>query len=114
MPRSRVRTAVSLPPPSRYWRAADAEAVINRLDESGLSVHSFARREGLNAQRLYRWRRALGRGEPPSPGFVELVSGATAPVEVVFQSGVVLRVPAGFDDETVRRLVSLLKGASRC
>ena len=103
--------------PRRRWRAADARAVLDRLQESGLSARSFAMQEGLNVQRLYKWQRALaGReGGPTAPAFVEVVGGGAAPLEVVLRSGVVLRVPVGFDGETVRRLVEILeKQSSRC
>ena len=50
-----------------------------------------------------------------APSFVEVMRGpSNSVVEVVFASGTVLRVPFGFDDETVRRLVDLLEGRSRC
>lgn len=115
MPRSRSRVpCAEETTPSVYWRETEARAVLERLDDSGLSVRGFAQREGLNVQRLYRWRRALARGDgAPAPSFVEIVRGTKAPVvEVVLPSGAVLRVPAGFDGETVRRLVVVLEGAS--
>jgi DNA-binding transcriptional regulator YiaG len=56
MPRSRSRALTQIATTSgRHWRTADAEAVLQRLDASGLSIRAFARREGLNVQRLYRW-----------------------------------------------------------
>lgn len=117
MPNSRSRVPFArATAPSVYWREADARAVLAQLDHSGLSVRGFARREGLNVQRLYRWRRALaGDDAAPVPSFVEIVGGPKAPaIEVVLPSGAVLRVPAGFDEETVRRLVTILVGAVRC
>ena len=81
--------------PVRYWRMTEASEVVTRLEASGLSVREFARQEGLNVQRLYRWRRALAGGEMPrAPRFLEVVPGASSSVvEVVLLSGAVLRVP---------------------
>jgi D-alanine-D-alanine ligase-like ATP-grasp enzyme len=116
MPRSRSRSLVQLATSTRrHWRQSDAEAVLDRLDTSGLSARAFARSEGLNVQRLYRWQRVLGGRDAKRPSFVEVVGAAPARLDVVLRSGVVLRVPAGFDGETVRRLVEALDGRpSRC
>ncbi len=109
MPRSRSQALVQLSVSSRrHWRPEDAESVLERLETSGLSVRAFARRERLNVQRIYWWQRVLARRNASSPAFVEVVGGTTAHLEIVLRSGVVLRVPPGFDGETVRRLVDAL------
>lgn len=41
------------------WTEAHARRVLDACDESGLSVAEFARREGIRARRLYRWRDRL-------------------------------------------------------
>jgi len=113
---SRFRShAVFQPAPPRsggYWRSADAKAVLDRVEASGLSVRAFARREGLSVQRLYRWRRALGAGGAAKPAFIEVVgaSSTAARLEIVFRSGVALRVPDRFDEQAVRSLVEILEG----
>ncbi len=113
MPRPRSRALTQIATTSgRHWRTADAEGVLKRLDASGLSTRAFARREGLNVQRLYRWQRVLAGRDAARPAFVEVVGGAPAGLEVVLRSGVVLRVPSGFDAEAVRRLVDALEGKS--
>jgi hypothetical protein len=43
------------------WTASDAEKVLEELDASGQSVAEFALERGLQAVRLSRWRRRLGR-----------------------------------------------------
>jgi transposase-like protein len=89
---------------------AEAKAVIRRLELSRLSVAQFASRENLDAQRLYLWRRKLRAGRRTTPGFIEFKPTPAVAVEVVLRSGHVLRVPGGFDEEAVRRLVVLLEG----
>jgi hypothetical protein len=39
------------------WTESQAREALAALDASGLSAFAFARREGLDTQRLYRWRR---------------------------------------------------------
>ena len=58
------------------WTEADAVAALAALKQSGLSVALFAAREGLDAQRLYVWRRKLARHSD----FIELTP--TTPVDV--------------------------------
>lgn len=114
MPRSKSRSLVQDTIRSRrHWRTDDARAVLERLTSSGLSVQNFAAREGLNVARLYRWRKAIASvGAPgsPTPAFLEVARGPRPGVEVVLPTGVILRVPNGFEDETVRRLVEILEG----
>jgi transposase-like protein len=98
----------------RRWSADEARAVLARLDSSRLTVREFAEREGLDRQRLYRWRTQLG--STTAPTFVEIAGpGRGGAIEVVLRSGHVLRVPSEFETETVRRLVEILDdGAARC
>jgi hypothetical protein len=98
-----------------YWRIDDARAVLARQAASGLSLRGFALREGLSVARLYRWRREVA-GAAGRPAFLEVLPARPRPpVEVVLGTGVVLRVPVGFEDETVRRLVDILgRQGARC
>jgi transposase-like protein len=111
LPRGLFRDSLQL---KRRWTPDDARAVLGRLESSGLTVREFAEREGLDRQRLYRWRTQFGPTAVPT--FVEIarpVRGAA--IEVVLRSGHVLRVPAEFETETVRRLVEILAdGPARC
>ena len=109
------RGAVSSSPSvRRRWRSEDARAVLERLRSSGLSVREFAALEKLDVQRLYRWRALLGSTTSGRNTFVEIKPTALPVIEVVLRSGDTLRVPRGFDEDTVRRLVTVLQGASRC
>jgi transposase-like protein len=110
----------------RRWRAAEARAALNALAESGLSVSAFAEREGLDEERLYRWRRRFareGKAEarivtpPATPAIIELRAATsrsprrveTEPVEIVLVSGVVLRVAETIDPARLARLVAALE-----
>ena len=44
---------------NRRWSEADARVVIEALERSGEPVTAFARRHGLDKQRIYQWRSRL-------------------------------------------------------
>lgn len=102
------------------WTHDDARQVIAALERSGQSVSVFAAEHGIDAQRLYVWRRRLGaRAERTT--FRELAVSPTRGaleelerLEVVFPSGVFLRVPTSFDSDALARLFEVLAQASVC
>jgi transposase len=59
----------------RHWTSADAQSALTALGASGLPLAKFAKREGLVAERLYRWRRQLGAASKATakpPAFIEV------------------------------------------
>jgi transposase-like protein len=116
---------------NRYWSRREAEVVLARLADSGLDVAAFARQHGIPDKRIRRWKeklpsaRALVAHEaaivdehaiPLVP--VRVVEESTEPtramvsasqLEVVVQGGRAVRVPAGFDSETLARVVTVLE-----
>lgn len=110
----------------RFWRGK-----LRDQAESGLPVSAFCRREGFSANSFYRWRRILADGDvatgaenqpiesPPRDVFVPVsIVGhgparfSDSPIELILQSGVLLRVRPGFDAETLVRLIGLLDSPS--
>lgn len=98
---------------------------------SGLAAEEFCRRRGLVMSTFQWWRWRLGRStsdEPPGavPGFAAVrVVGADAggglehgrsgeALELLLPSGVRLRVPAGFDEQTVAGVLWALGVVDRC
>jgi transposase-like protein len=90
--------------------------VLAALAQSGKSVAVFAAEHGIDAQRLYAWRRRLGEAEPTT--LQELIvrpsSGVSvdSPFEIVLPSGVVVRVPTSFDAPALERLLSVLQAGA--
>jgi hypothetical protein len=85
-------------------------------------VGAFARREGLDEERLYRWRRRVtgesaskprGRDAAPAPtaALIELRPSARRPepVEIVLASGITLRVVETIDPPALTRIVGALR-----
>ncbi len=55
------------------WTPAHAAAVLRDLDASGLTLSAFARKRGLCAQRLTRWRDKLAPPPVRAARLIELV-----------------------------------------
>ena len=106
---------------SPRWTEHQAREVLDTLVQSGQSVSAFASDHGLDPQRIYAWRRRLGRAEPIK--FHELILGgseisstapASEPFEIVLPNGEVVRVPASFDGGALARLLDVVARSPRC
>lgn len=105
---------------------------VARWRESGKSIEEFAEREGVKLASLkwWRWRLEGAREKtaasaPPARNatFVEVEAGAAvtkpAPVverscfEVVLGNGRIVRVPAGFVDSELARVLAVAEGTRR-
>jgi transposase-like protein len=109
MPKLRRRTTYLT---RRHWTSADAQAALSALAASGLSLAQFAKREGLVADRLYRWRRRLGAASKvvaKSPAFIEVRPREPEPVEIALRSGRILRVSEAIEASALRRFVEVLE-----
>lgn len=115
------------PEKERFWRQA-----IRRQRQSGLTVSHFCATEGLKVWSFHWWRRELAkrdREKPASkpaakpkhvPSFVpvQLVSERaeqhnSGTIEVVLTSGQRVRIPAGFDHQTLASVLGILE-TQRC
>ena len=108
---------------------------VERWKDSGLSAKDFAAELGINARSLSWWRWQLSKsdavGETPRPRrrrsrspsataplakalspmtFVEMTAAVMPePLEIVLPSTLRVRVPTGFDDATLGRLLDALE-----
>ena len=89
----------------RRWTADDAREALSALDRSGLTVAAFARREGLDEQRLRNWRKRFAAPR----AFVEIAPREPERVEIGLRSGRTLRVSATIDSTTLTALLELLE-----
>ena len=98
------------------WTEREARDALAALRHSGKPVSVFAAEQGLDPQRLYSWRRRLGKAEPNT--FQEVIVRRSAPVamvredaafEVALPSGITVRVPASFDAAALERLLEVLQ-----
>ena len=95
------------------WRSLIAEQ-----EQSGLSARAFAESRGLSTTTLYWWRNQLKRPRRPDLVAVRLADAApeTAslpadplPFELVLDQRTVLRIPRGFDEADLSRLLRALR-----
>lgn len=96
------------------WRA-----LIAAQEKSGLTARAFAESRGINAMTMYWWRCRLRRRRAPRElvpvEVVERVMTVDAPggnnagFELRLDAGVTMHVPAGFDEDELRRLVRALR-----
>ena len=100
---------------------------VERWKESGQSAKEFAGKTRINARTLvwWRWRlaakkaakkpqsseRAMQVASPLPPlSFIELTAvAAREPLEIVLPSALRVRVPVGFDDSTLARVLDVLE-----
>lgn len=105
----------------RRWSEADARAMVQAWRRSGESQLAFARRHGLDPQRVGHWVRRLraepsGEDAPMSFHPVRLVTrglagertGERPPIEIVLADGRVVRVPRGVDAGELRLVLTVL------
>ncbi len=103
-------------------RARQMRQVLARWKRSGLTLREFGQRQGITLSTLTWWRqvfRRAGERESGAPAgdavvFTEVPRMAPGPIgppvlEIVLRSGHVLRVPAGADTESVRRVLQALQ-----
>lgn len=97
----------------------EVPGLLKELEAAGGNVLAFTRERGLSPWKLYEARRRSAKGSAPRPAPkrrdrflpVELIAEpphAAPPLELVLVSGHKLRVPSGFEEASLRRLVKVL------
>lgn len=120
MQKPRTRSSAYLA--CRRWSPEEAGQALAALEQSGLELTAFAIREGLDPQRLSRWRRRLAASPPVFEEVTvrEVIAADTAPreegerFEIVLASGRVVRVPESFDAGALRRLLAIVEEVRSC
>ena len=90
------------------WRG-----VIGEQERSGLTVREFALRRGINASTLFWWRCRLRRGRVDQAGLVPVTvvdegDAQGGQLELQVRGDIVLRLPRGFDEADLRRVLAVL------
>jgi hypothetical protein len=102
----------------RFWRS-----ILQRWQTSRLSVPAFCQQHQLCQAHFYSWRRTLARRDAQATAFVAvtvlpepMARGAAPPaaLELVLANRRVVRIPPGFDEATLRRLLPLLEEGTPC
>jgi len=98
---------------ARRWSEQAARSVMAEWEQSGKSARAFAEERGVDAERLYRWRRKLApqaAALSPVTSFVPV--RVVASVEPHDESGVTVELRNGRAIEMLfARVVAVLEGA---
>jgi transposase-like protein len=110
------------PHKERFWRR-----IVQQWRKSGLSVRDFCRQRDLPKPRFYAWRRTLQQRDAEAARFIPVrvvPQVMTQPVtdagrlstglELILGSGQRLSVGPAFDDDTLRRLLTILEEGRPC
>jgi hypothetical protein len=103
------------PAKERFWRTT-----VRQWRRSGLSVRAFCQQQCLSEPNFYAWRRILAERQAEGVHFVPVkvateprsvpaANGSASGLELVLGRGRVLRVGAGFDADTLQRLLAVLE-----
>jgi transposase len=109
----------AVPPASRRDPVATRRLWVERLERFGRAnqtVAQFCAAEGVSVPSFYVWKRTLASDatspDPVTPTLVPIrltPSPAAPPIEVVFPSGTVLRLPADYSPQHLAALVRALE-----
>ena len=106
----------------RSWSTEQKKAIVAEMDVDGATLSEVARRHGVHANVLFRWRRDLGSGDAatatavPAMSFVPLTLSSPAStlprsgtIEVVLDGGRTVRVGSDVDTAALVRIVEALE-----
>jgi hypothetical protein len=108
------------PQKERFWRQ-----MLKRWHSSGLTVQVFCRQCQLSQASFYAWRRTLAARDAETVHFaeVQVLADESSPsifplpragLELLVGNQRVLRIGAGFDAATLRRLLPILEEDKPC
>ena len=91
----------------QFWRY-----MLHLWQSSGQTIRAFCQAQRLSEPSFYAWRRIIAKREQQQPAFVPVrvtpPPTTSIPLELVLASGCVVRVPPGFDADTLRQLLAVL------
>ncbi len=100
----------------RRRTAEEKAAIVRRFKASGLSQEAFAKQIAVSGNSIGKWLRLERQGhllsEPQDLIPVRVTPSRSAnavPLEIVLKNGRTLRVPAGFDEQALVRVVTVLE-----
>ena len=105
------------PHKERFWRR-----LLQLFQRSGLSVRAFCAQQQISEPSFYSWRRLLQERDANAQGraaqapaaetplFVPVTLAPPAPpLEILLPTGLVVRVPPGFDPVCLQQLLNSLR-----
>lgn len=115
----------------RKWSEAEKRSIVAEIDAAGGSVSEVARKHGVHASLLFRWRRDLGATPlrsvparstspvflpvaltPPSPPVAPIRTARSSVLEIQLAGGRVVRVDADVDAAKLATIVAELENTA--
>lgn len=93
-----------------YWAKQ-----VTLWQQSGLTLREYSANSGIGASSLKNWKWRLGveaKQATKRRGFVEVMQLTHVPsekLELVYRDGLRVSIPVGFDEATLRRLLSVVE-----
>ena len=89
----------------QFWRD-----MLRLWQSSGQTIRAFCHAQRLSEPSFYAWRRRISERAQPAfvPVRVTPTPSTSIPLELIIASGRVVRVPPGFDSDTLRQLIAVL------
>ena len=81
------------------------ERIVAAQKSSGLTAAEYCRKHSLREGQFCYWRKAVQK--QGKNDFVRI--GGSVPLEIAFSDGICLRVPVGFDEQLLKRVVEVLR-----
>lgn len=86
------------------------EEIITSWESSGLNQRRFCEEHEVSHNQLSYWKRKLRPGSSRTPRFKRMANvGVSSCFEVISANGTIVRVPAGFHTDSLKRLLDVLK-----
>jgi hypothetical protein len=121
---------MSVKGPGRSQRREDHwRRIVTRQPASGLSIRAWCDHQGVKEASFYAWRRTLADRdanraaavkEPPARLVALEVAGSAHPQPVgaaplqLLMADLRIEISPGFDDDTLRRVLGVLREAAAC
>jgi hypothetical protein len=100
-----------------YWRAGDAQEILDLWRRSGMTLAGFARAHGVKCNRLARWRARLTADDAVIPGFhrIRIVESPAMRgtdgdgIEIIVRGSRRVVVRPGFDGDLLAEVMRVLE-----
>lgn len=85
------------------------EKWIKEQSASGISIAEYCRQKKISDKGFYNWRSRLRENNQSKGSFVEISHSQERNYKLILSSGIEVRVPENFKEESLKRLIEVLE-----